>query len=74
MTSRRRETLIVVELPLGGRVVDAPPLLLTSTHTVDYCCGSCGTVLMHANDEMAHSVRAHCSRCGSYNSGDGFSD
>jgi hypothetical protein len=74
MTARRRETLIVVELPLGGRALDALPLSLASTHTVDHCCGSCGAVLMHSNDVQVRDLLLHCTWCSSYNSGDGFSD
>src|SRR5664279_4805132 len=68
MVIRKLAHLTIVELPDGGHAVDAPPVLVASTHTVDYCCGSCGIVLMHAEDQQVHSLLIHCTVCGSYNS------
>jgi predicted RNA-binding Zn-ribbon protein involved in translation (DUF1610 family) len=68
MASRQVERLTVVELPKGGHAVDAPPILIASSHTVDYCCASCGVVLMRAEDQQVHSLLIHCTVCGSYNS------
>jgi hypothetical protein len=31
-----------------GIVLDAPPVLIASDHSVDYTCGRCSTVLLHA--------------------------
>ena len=68
---RKRRSLTVVKPPLFGRhTVDAPPILIASTHTTDYCCGSCGTVLMHADTGQVHELVIHCTECGSYNSTD----
>ena len=53
------------------RAVSAPPILVASTHTVDYCCGSCGAVLLHADVGQVHGLLIHCTWCGSYNSTDG---
>jgi hypothetical protein len=72
-TTRRRETLTVVELPLGGRVVDAPPVVTATANSIDFCCGNCGAVLMQAEEGHVHRL-IHCTWCSSYNSTDGFSD
>ena len=45
-------SLKLVDYPRTGSVVTAPPILTASTHTVDYCCAHCSTVLMHA--ELGH--------------------
>ena len=68
---RKRRSLTVVKPPLFGRhTIDAPPILIASTHTTDYCCGSCGVVLMHADTGQVHDLLIHCTACGSYNSTD----
>ena len=43
-----RLPLKVITAPGIGHVLSAPPALTASTNTVDYTCGKCGTVLMHA--------------------------
>jgi hypothetical protein len=48
MSERKRDNLRIVDLPVGRRILAAPPILIASTHTVDYCCRHCGTVLLHA--------------------------
>ena len=35
----------------GLDTVDAPPILVASSHTIDFLCGNCGTILMHAEDD-----------------------
>jgi len=68
---RKRHSLTVVKPPLFGRhTIDAPPILIASTHSTDYCCGSCGAVLMHADTGQVHDLLIHCTACGSYNSTD----
>lgn len=64
----KRRNLAVVDLPPGQRAVSAPPVLVASIHTVDYCCGNCGTLLMHADEGQVHNLLIHCVKCGSYNS------
>jgi hypothetical protein len=59
-----------VAAPSTGRVVSAPPILNASDNTIDYLCGNCGTVLLHAEDEQIHHLFIHCTKCGSYNSTD----
>ena len=70
MVERKRETLRIVDLPVGRHILSAPPILIASTHTVDYCCGNCGTVLLHADTYQVHNVVIHCMECGSCNSTD----
>jgi len=65
-----RVSLKLIEAPKLGAVVTAPPVIIASTHTVDYCCGHCGTVLMHAEPGQINNLLIHCTKCGSYNSTD----
>ena len=60
--------LKVIPSPRVGPVVSAPPVLIASTHTIDYSCGKCGAILMHAEDGQVHNLVIHCTQCGSYNS------
>lgn len=62
--------LKVVDTPKVGAVVTAPPILTASTHTIDYCCGQCSTVLMHAERDQVHNLLIKCAVCGAYNSTD----
>lgn len=68
MTVREKKRLTIVDLPEGGRALNAPPVLVASTHTVDYCCGTCGVVLLHADSGQVHSLLIRCSQCGTVNS------
>ena len=70
MEARKRKRLKLVELPPGRKYVSAPPVLVASTHTVDYCCESCGAVLMHADAGQVHNLVIRCTWCGIYNSTD----
>jgi hypothetical protein len=38
--------------------------------TIDYTCGRCGTVLMHANEGQVHGVVIECLQCGAFNATD----
>ena len=42
--------LKVVIAPAIGVVVEAPPMLMASEHSVDYTCGRCAAVLLHADE------------------------
>ena len=42
--------------------------LNASDHTIDFTCGTCGTVLMYAEEGQVHNVTIRCARCGSCNS------
>ena len=70
MAPSKRKTLKLIELPPGRKFVSAPPVLVASTHTVDYCCGACSAVLMHADERQVHNLLIHCTECGRYNSTD----
>jgi DNA-directed RNA polymerase subunit RPC12/RpoP len=37
-------------------------------HSVDYLCGHCGTILLHAEDGLAHNLLILCTECGARNS------
>jgi DNA-directed RNA polymerase subunit RPC12/RpoP len=68
MSERRIVSLHLIKAPVTGPIVSAPPTLIASTHTVDYTCGGCGTVLLHAEDEQVHNLQIRCTKCGAYNS------
>jgi predicted RNA-binding Zn-ribbon protein involved in translation (DUF1610 family) len=63
-------SLKVVSMPSRGIALTAPPVLFASDHSVDYTCGQCGTILLHAEENQVHGVLIHCANCGSYNSTD----
>ena len=65
-----RVELNLVPTPRTQHAVSAPPVLVASTNTVDYVCGKCGTVLLHAEERQVHNLVIHCMECGSYNSTD----
>jgi phage FluMu protein Com len=65
-----RVSLKLVQAPKIGAVVTAPPVLIASIHTVDYCCAHCATVLMHADAGQVRNLLIKCTACGSYNSTD----
>jgi hypothetical protein len=67
MTSRKIP-LTVVTAPAIGVVLEAPPVLMASENSVDYACGRCAAVLLHADEGQVHGVLIHCKTCGSYNS------
>ena len=62
--------LKVIRAPSVGAVVSAPPVLIASNHSVDYACGHCNTILMHADQGQVHNLVIHCTQCGSYNTTD----
>lgn len=66
MTSRKIG-LKVVPAPGIGHVLDAPPVLMASEHSVDYTCGHCQTILLHAEEGQVHGLLIRCKQCGSYN-------
>jgi hypothetical protein len=68
--SNSRVALKVLSAPGIGHVVKAPPPLVASANTIDYTCGKCGVVLMHAERNQVHNLLIHCTECGSYNSTD----
>jgi len=67
MSERSKVSLKIIVKPMSGPVVSAPPILIASTHTVDYTCGFCGAVLMHAEADQVHNLVIHCTECGAFN-------
>jgi DNA-directed RNA polymerase subunit RPC12/RpoP len=63
----RKISLKVIVAPATGHVLNAPPVLQASEHSVDYTCGRCGTPLLHADEHQVHGVLIRCTQCGSYN-------
>jgi DNA-directed RNA polymerase subunit RPC12/RpoP len=59
--------LTVISAPAIGHIFEAPPALTASDHSLDYTCGRCGTILLHADDDQVHGLLIRCSNCGSYN-------
>jgi DNA-directed RNA polymerase subunit RPC12/RpoP len=51
-------------------VLSAPPVLIASNHSVDYTCGRCSTVLLHAEKGQVRGFLIRCTKCGTYNSMD----
>ena len=62
--------LKLVSAPAKGIALKAPPVLKASDQSVDYTCGKCATILLHAEENQVHGVLIHCAICGSYNSTD----
>ncbi len=67
---RRKLALKVVSGPGDASVLSAPPILEASSHTIDFTCGQCGAILMHAELDQVHNLLIHCAECGAYNSTD----
>jgi DNA-directed RNA polymerase subunit RPC12/RpoP len=71
MTSRYKTiSLKALIAPASGIVLNAPPVLIASNHSVDYACERCSTVLLHAEEGQVHGVLIRCTQCGTYNSTD----
>jgi DNA-directed RNA polymerase subunit RPC12/RpoP len=70
MEEHEQRSLKLIEAPRVGHVLNAPPTLIASSHTIDYTCGQCGAVLMHAEDGQVHGLLIRCTDCGSYNTTD----
>lgn len=65
-----RVALKPIPTPRAHHIISAPSVLIASTNTVDYVCGDCGAVLMHAEHGQVHNLVIHCTLCGSYNETD----
>ena len=59
MTTRKIISLRVVTAPATGIVLDAPPVLIASDHSVDYACERCSTVLLHAKEGQVRGYPLH---------------
>ena len=64
-----QRTLKVVPTPLV-EAPSAPPALEDRKPTVNYVCGSCGAVLMHADENRVHPLIIYCTVCDACNSTD----
>jgi DNA-directed RNA polymerase subunit RPC12/RpoP len=60
----------IIVAPATGHILDAPPVLMATDHSVDYICGRCSTILLHAEENQVRGVLIRCANCGSYNSTD----
>ena len=63
-------SLKAIATPSNRPIVSAPPILIASTHTVDYCCGNCGTTRLHAEPGQVNNLVIRCTKCGGYSSTD----
>ena len=70
MEEHEQRSLKLIEAPRVGHVLNAPPTLIASSHTIDYTCGQCAAVLLHAEDGQVHGLLIRCNDCGSYNTTD----
>jgi len=66
-----KKRLKLITAPSTGSVVDAPPVLNASDNSVDYTCGRCNTILLHAEEGQVRGVIFRCTKCGSYNATEG---
>ena len=63
----RKLRLSVTVAPATGNILQAPPVLIASNHSIDYTCGRCDTILLHAGEDQVHGLLIRCRNCGSYN-------
>ena len=66
MTSQKIR-LKLITAPAVGHAIHAPPVLMASEHSVDYTCGRCDAILLHAEEGQCHGLLFQCTECGSYN-------
>jgi hypothetical protein len=52
-----QRTLRVVESKGIENLVNAPPILMASSHTIDFFCGNCGAVLRVMTLREGHTGR-----------------
>ncbi len=62
-----KKPLKLITAPPVGSVVNAPPVMKASDNSIDYTCGRCDTILLHAEEGQVRGVIFRCSKCGSYN-------
>jgi hypothetical protein len=67
MSSRQQKPLKVVTAPLVGHILEAPPPLTASSHTIDFTCGNCGVVLIHADEGQVYGLLIRCTAYGTFN-------
>ena len=66
----RKISLKVIVAPATGHILEAPPVLKASDQSVDFTCGHCGAILLHADEGQVFGVLIRCTNCGSYNATD----
>jgi hypothetical protein len=66
-----RIELKLIPTPWAQHIINAPPVLVASTNTVDYTCAYGGAILMHAEERRVHNLVISCAECGSFSSTDG---
>ena len=59
--------LKIVEATGMEHALHAPPVLVASSNTIDFVCGNCGAVLLHAEDNQVHGLFIRCTKCESLN-------
>jgi hypothetical protein len=68
MPTPKKISLAAVIAPAFGIVLDAPPVLVASDHSVDYTCERCSTILLHAEEGQVRGFLIRCTKCATYNS------
>ena len=63
----KKKPLKVISAPRVGQILEVPPALTHTLHSVDHTCGYCGSVLMHAEEGQVQGLLIRCASCGSYN-------
>ena len=66
MSGRHIIQLRTIPRPSRGAIVRVPPVIEANLG-VDYVCGSCGTVLVLAEQGQIHNLQLRCTHCGAYN-------
>ncbi len=67
MSASNPKIALRIIAPTDGPSLAAPPILIASIHTVDYTCGGCGTVLVHAEIGQVYNLVVRCTQCDTYN-------
>ena len=52
VTTSKKISRKIIIAPAVGHVLDAPPVLKASDHSVDYTCGRCSAILLHAEEDQ----------------------
>jgi len=60
-----KRALKVVDPQRGA--LEAPPAFVACSKAIDYACGGCGIVLLHAKEAQIHGLVIRCRDCGAHN-------
>lgn len=66
MPNRQVSLKVINPPPPTGHVLDAPPVLMASDNSLDYSCGNCGAIVLHASHDQVYGLVIRCRECGSY--------